>query len=101
MSLVIFSQTFGGALCLSLAQTVFTHGLLEALPKFAPEISPEAVINAGVSAIRATVPETSLGGVLLAYNEAISHTFYLGTGAAVATFGFCWGLGWKSGKKAS
>jgi hypothetical protein len=100
MSLAIFSQTFGGALFLSLAQTVFTHGLMEAIPIFAPEVSPETVINAGASAIRATVPQSSLSGVLLAYNQAISHTFYLGTGAAVATFVFCWGMGWKSVKKA-
>jgi ABC-type proline/glycine betaine transport system permease subunit len=99
MSTAIFCQTFGGTVFLSLAQTVFTQGLIEAVPVLAPGISLETVINAGASAIATAVPPNSLGGVILAYNQAISHAFYLGAGAAVATFTFCWGMGWKSVKK--
>jgi hypothetical protein len=100
MSLVIFSQTFGGALFLSFAETVFTNGLVKALSTFAPEVNAEIVINAGATAVSSAVPQSSIAGVLLAYNQAISYVFYLATGAAVATFACCWGMSWKSVKKA-
>ncbi len=99
MSLVIFSQTFGGAIFLTFAETVFTDGLIKALSNFAPKINAETVINAGATAVKDVVPESSIAGVLLAYNQAISHVFYLAAGAAVGTFVFCWGMGWKSVKK--
>lgn len=100
MSLAIFAQTFGGALFLTFAQTAFSHGLVKALSIYAPEISPETVVNAGATAVRDAVPELSIPGVLLAYSRAISYTFYLAAGAAVVTFVFSWGMGWKSVKKA-
>jgi hypothetical protein len=84
---------------LTFAETVFTNGLIQALAVYSPEISAQAVINAGATAIRDVVPSSSLAGVLLAYNQAISHTFYLAAGAAVATFVFCWGMGWKGVEK--
>jgi hypothetical protein len=98
MSLVIFAQTLGGALFLTFAETVFTNGLVQGLATYTPEISAQTVINAGATAVREVVPSSSLAGVLLAYDQAISHTFYLAAAAAVATFVFCWGMGWKGAK---
>ena len=100
MALVIFAQFFGGTLFLTFAETDFTNGLKKAIPIFAPNVSAEAVIAAGASAVRDVVPDAELGGVLMAYNQAVKHTFYLATGAAAATLVFCWGMGWKSVKKA-
>jgi len=100
MSLVVFSQSFGGALFLAFAQTTFTNGLKDALPKFAPHVSPQAVIAAGATGIRQAVSKADLEGVLLAYSKALSHVFYLAMGAALGCFIFCWGMGWKSIKKA-
>jgi hypothetical protein len=99
MSLIIFAQTFGGALFLTFAETVFTNSLVQALSTYAPGINSQTVINAGATAMRDAVPRSSLAGVLLAYNEAISHTFYLAAGAGVAIFAFCWGMGWKGRNK--
>ena len=99
MSLVIFAQIFGGAVFLTIAETVFTNGLIQALSVYAPEISAQVVIDAGATAVRVVVSSSSLTGVLEAYDQAVSHTFYLAAGAAVATFVFCWGMGWNRGKK--
>ena len=100
MSLVIFAQTFGGAVFLTFAQTDFNDGLRKGIATFAPSISAETVIAAGASAVREVVPKAELAGVLLAYNQAVQHAFYLATGAAAGTLLFCWGLGWRSVKKA-
>lgn len=100
MSLAIFSQTFGGALFLSFAQTTFNSGLMEYVPAFAAGVNPQTVIDVGAYAVRQAVPKAALQGVLEAYNKSINHVFYLATGAGAATFVFCWGMGWKSIKKA-
>lgn len=85
---------------MTFAETDFTNGLTKAIKAFAPDVSAEKVIAAGASAVRDVVPKADLAGVLLAYNQAIQHTFYIAAGAAAATFVFCWGMGWKSVKKA-
>lgn len=46
------------------------------------------------------VPKALLRGVLLAYDRAINRVFYLAAGSAAAGFAVCWGMGWKSVKKA-
>lgn len=102
MALLIFSQLFGGALFLSFAQTAFTNGLIKYVTIYAPGVSAETVIaaGAGASAIQQAVPKAALKGVLEAYNTSINHVFYLAAASAAAMFIFCWGLGWKSIKKA-
>jgi len=93
MSAIIFGQNFGAALFLSFAQTTLSAGLLDALPKFAPEVNFQTVINAGATGFRAVVPKDQVGGVILAYNQSVNHVFYLATGAAVGAFVFSWGTG--------
>ena len=99
MALVIFAQTFGGSLFLTFAQTDFNDGLRRAIETFAPNVGAETVIAAGAAAVSEVVPKPDLIGVLVAYNQAVQHTFYLAAGAAAATLIFCWGMGWKSVKK--
>lgn len=96
VALAIFAQTFGGALYLTFAETDFTTALKEALRTFAPTVSADTVIAAGASSFRKVVPTADIAGVLLAYNRAVQHTFYLAAAAAAATFVFGWGMGWKS-----
>ena len=99
-SLAVFSQTFGGALLLSLAQTTFTSTLESSIPRLAPGVDPQTVILAGAAGVRSAVPKEAIEGVLLAYNEGIRNVFYLAAGTAGAVFFVCWGMGWKSVKKA-
>ena len=99
MALVIFAQTFGGALFLSFAETDFSNSLIKAINTFAPNVSAKAINDAGASGVKAIVPKPELAGVLLAYNQAVQHAFYLAAGSAAVTLVFCWGMGWKSVKK--
>jgi hypothetical protein len=99
MSIVVFSQTFGGTIFLTFAQFIFSHGLVNGLKKFAPTVDVQTVIDAGATAVRQVVKPEELTGVLKAYNVAINHAFYLSAGCAVGTLVFCWGMGWHSIKK--
>jgi hypothetical protein len=78
-SLVVFSQYFGGALFSSFAETTFTNSLKIGLKTFAPAVDAQKVIEAGASSVRADFSGALLHGVLLAYNQAISHTFVSAT----------------------
>lgn len=97
---VVFSQAFGPAMFLSFAQTVFSNSLTKNLHTFAPEVNPEIVFVAGASGFRNLVQAGELQGVILSYSKAVDDVFYLTAGAAVAAFVSCWGMGWKSVKKA-
>jgi membrane-bound metal-dependent hydrolase YbcI (DUF457 family) len=99
VSLAIFSQTFGGALFLAFAQTIFSHSLIAGLQKYASTVDRQAVVAAGATAIRKVVKSDEVAGVLQAYNLAINHNFYLAAGAAVGMFVSSWGMGWISIKK--
>ncbi|RDW76052.1 hypothetical protein BP5796_06873 [Coleophoma crateriformis] len=97
-TLVVFTQYFGGALFLALAQTIFSASLGPALAKWAPDVSKELVVSVGATAVRGVVSEAQLPGVLLAYNQALVHTWYLPVALAAAAFCASWGLGWGSVK---
>jgi hypothetical protein len=100
MSLVMVCQSLGAALFLSFAQTIFSNSLAHELPIDAPGVNVEAVIKAGASTFRAVIPKAFLPGVLMAYDRATNDVFYLAAGAGVGAFVVCWGMGWKSVKKA-
>ena len=100
MSIVIFAQGFGSALFVALGETIFSTGIKNALPKFAPTVNIQQVIDAGATHYRDVIEEEEITGVALAYCEALNHVFYLITGAGAMVFVFSLGMGWKSVKKA-
>src|SRR5882672_9616298 len=99
MTLLIFGQTFGGALFLALAQTVFGHSLVDHLKDHAPTVDPQTVIAVGATAFRKVVRPDQIVGVLESYNLALNDVFFLSTGAAVGTFIFALGMGWVDIRK--
>ena len=92
---VAFAQTFGAALFTSLGQTTFLNLLGPALHQYAPNVDAQAVINTGATNYLASLPHDSVTrkGVLLAYNQAITRTFYLAVGCGVAAFVASLGIG--------
>ncbi|KAH8784717.1 efflux pump [Hyaloscypha finlandica] len=99
MSLVAFSQNFGGTIFLTFAQTIFSRSLIDGLKDYAPTVDAQAVIIAGASAIKRVVKPDQVQGVLEAYNLGVNRNFYLAAGASAGTFVFCWGMGWQSVKQ--
>ena len=99
MSVLVFFQTFGGALFLAVDDTDFTSSLAKELKALKPPVDVQAIIQAGATRFREVVSSEDLPGILIAYNVAVRNTFYLGAAGAVAVFVFGWGMGWKSVKK--
>ena len=97
----MFSQAMGGALVLSFADTIFTNSLKSLIPKYAPSVNAQAVIDAGATGVKSAVHGSEVAGVLLAYSKCVDRVFYLATGAAVASFVFAWFVGFKDVRKKS
>ena len=100
-SLIIFMQTLGGALFISVAQNIFTNRLVSNLLEKVPTLDPSIVLKTGATSLKGAVNAALLPDVLLAYNDALTQTFYVSLAvAALSIFGAA-GIEWKSvkGKK--
>lgn len=100
-SLIIFMQTLGGALFISVAQNIFTNRLVSNLLEKVPTLDPLIVLQTGATSLKDAVNADLLPDVLLAYNDALTQTFYVSLAlAALSIFGSA-GIEWKSvkGKK--
>src|ERR1700733_3338185 len=53
-SVIVFVQTLGGALFVSIGQNVFSNKLLENLAKYAPSIDPSVILKIGATSIQQT-----------------------------------------------
>lgn len=74
IALVMFCQQLGGAIFVSVGQSVFTNQLVKGLKNVAG-ISPAVVVNTGATDIRDVVDPSNLRRVLVAYNGALTKTF--------------------------
>ena len=74
IALVMFCQQLGGAVFVSVGQSVFTNQLVKGLRNVAG-ISPAVVVNTGATDIRHVVDPSNLPAVLVAYNGALTKTF--------------------------
>lgn len=100
-AIVMFSQTLGGALFISVAQNVFTNRLLANLRTAAPGVDTALVLATGATSLRDAIPSQYLPGVQIAYNAAIMSTFYVAVAMACFSILGAVAFEWKSvrGKK--
>lgn len=98
MAILTCSQTFGGAEALSIAQAIFTLGLRTNIPKYAPAVNLEAIIEAGATGFQSIVPPSELPAVLIAYCKSINWAYYFIASLSFLQFAFSWGVRWKSVK---
>ncbi|KAJ5805372.1 major facilitator superfamily domain-containing protein, partial [Penicillium riverlandense] len=98
-ALVMFSQSFAGALCLSFADTIFTNSLSTLIPQYAPSVDPQRIINAGATGFRSYVSHVELEGVLVAYAKSCDRVFYLMIGMACGCFLVSCAMGLKDLRK--
>lgn len=104
-SLVMFLQTLGGALFISIAQNIFKNRLLSNLAAAnisGPDIS--SVLQAGATGFKTYFVEHNpaiLGDILIAYNKALQQTFYVSVAIAALSIIGSAGMEWQSvkGKK--
>ncbi|KAH0543535.1 hypothetical protein GP486_008571, partial [Trichoglossum hirsutum] len=67
---VMFFQTLGGALFISIGQTVFQNGLVRGTHKFVPNMDPKLLLNAGATQIRNVLQRVGLTDKLMGAIEA-------------------------------
>lgn len=100
-ALMMFAQTLGGAVFISVGQNVFTNQLVNNVQIDAPGVDPSLVLRVGATMLRQVVPPESLQNVLQAYNDAITQTFYVGVAMGALSIVGPLFVEWKSvkGKK--
>lgn len=77
MAIVMFAQTLGGAIFVSVGQNVFQNQLVHNLAIYAPDQNVAELVSAGATMLRSVVTGSDLHKVLVAYNAAITETFYV------------------------
>jgi len=100
-AIAIFFNSLGGAISISIAQNIFANGLKENLPKYAPEVNVQTVVDAGATFLRRIVSPQSLPGVIKAYMVALSDAYTIAIAfGGLTTICACF-VEWKSvkGKK--
>ena len=97
-SLMIFAQSLGGAIFISVGQSVFTNRLASGLDQI-PGINPQALINAGATNLRSIVTPQQLDSVLVIYNQALTRAFDVALGVSCAAILGALAVEWKSVKK--
>ena len=100
-ALMMFSNTLGGAIFVSVAQNVFTNALLDGVKQVVPDLNPAIVLATGATALKNVIPHQFLAGVQEAYNNAIVHAFYAGVSMGALSIIGSSLMEWKSvkGKK--
>ena len=100
-SVIIFMQTLGGALFVSIGENVFTNKLTQGLAEYVPDLNPQIVLDTGATSIQQTIAKKYLAGVTLAYNNALTQAFLVSAVMACFTIIGSLSIEWKSvkGKK--
>jgi MFS family permease len=100
VSLVMFTQQFGGAIFVSVGQNVFTNSLVQGILDLnLPGITPGLIVSTGATNLRGLATGEPFDEVLGAYNRALQQVFLV---AVVLACLSCFGaaaLEWKSVKK--
>ena len=94
-AVLVFSQTFGGALVLAIANAVFNNKLKSELDAHVPPGIVEAVLAAGARGVRTVTPLADLSAVVSAYAKGVDSTFYIAVAGGVGMCFVSFGVGWK------
>lgn len=97
-AIMMFSQTLGGALFVSVGQNVFSNELVNGLKTKVPGIDSAFVLSVGATEIKKRIDPEFLPGVLSAYNDALVHTWYVALALSVLSAFGCAVVQWKSVK---
>ena len=97
VSLMMFGQTLGGAVFISVAQNLFANNLVDGLAGV-PGLNAALVVNTGATLLREVVAPGYLDIVLLAYNAALTKAYDVALGLACASVIGSLAMGWRSVK---
>lgn len=101
---VLFTENLVGAIMVSVAQNVFTNQLVANLKAKVPGFDSSVILGTGATHIKSEIPGEFYDDVLIAYNQALTETFYVGVALSCCAAGGALCLEWlsvKSSKKES
>lgn len=78
-SLVIFTQTLGGAISGSICQTIFISRLVSGLKQSFPMENSSTILATGAFGLENSFDSKDLGAVRLSYNNALTSTYIAAT----------------------
>lgn len=94
---VMFTQTLGGAVFISVAQNVFTNALLQNLSGIA-DVIPQDIVDIGATDLKRLIPGSVLPTVIFAYNDALAAAFYVSAATGALSLLGAVFVQWKSVK---
>jgi MFS family permease len=98
VSILFFAQQLGGAVFLSVGQTVLNTLLVSHL-KDVPGLDSETIIKSGATELSKVVPSEFVSSVVDAYNYACTHIFLVALALTCAQLVAALGIEWGSVKK--
>lgn len=100
---ISFFQSLGGAIFISVAQSVFQNGLTMGIDEYTTGLDPQVFLHSGATAIRGILAEIhredALPGLLKAYVLGLTHCYTITVACAATAFVCAACLQWKSVKK--
>ncbi|KGO77169.1 Major facilitator superfamily domain, general substrate transporter [Penicillium italicum] len=98
-AIVIFGQNLSSTLFIAIAQNVFQSLLVSNVRQFVPSLDPREVAAAGAADLSKSFSGDVLPSLRLAYNMAVTQTFYISVaGAGLSLFGVAF-ISWLSVKR--
>ncbi|KAK1751946.1 major facilitator superfamily transporter protein [Echria macrotheca] len=76
-SLASVSKLLGGAVFVSVSQTLFNNKLHDLVTERIPELDPKLLLEIGATELRARLPAELIPAVTLAYNDALKDVWWL------------------------
>ncbi|KAJ7124545.1 major facilitator superfamily protein [Mycena epipterygia] len=81
-ALIMFLQTMGGSVFVSVAQNIFENKLVSGLRHDVPSVDPTIILRAGATSLKNAVAPELVDAVILVYNSALVNAFYVATATA-------------------
>lgn len=72
-----FTQTYGGAIAVAVAQSIFSNKLIAGVLQQVPGVSPGTVINAGATSLRDSVTAEQFTLILRIFTDSLKDAFVL------------------------
>ena len=98
LSIMLFAQSFGPALAVSIAQVLFTNQLATNLKNLLPDLNRASIESNGLTEIVMSVPPEKIRQLLVGIDTSLIQTWYLVIGLACATLIGSLSIEWRSVK---
>ncbi|RCI08540.1 hypothetical protein L249_8927 [Ophiocordyceps polyrhachis-furcata BCC 54312] len=98
IAIVLFAQQLGGAIFVSVGQTILSGALVQKLAHV-PALDPQAIVRAGATELRHMLPARYIPTVLNAYNYACTRIFFAALALAFCQLLSACCVEWRSIKK--